>query len=423
MATRRRGGADLDDLKARLGLSDDADAPSGSSTDASSDAADESDDASDASDASGEESDPLASSPLASAPGAPAPIAAPVAPKPAPAPAPAPRPAAPAAPAARASAPADDDEAAFARGESDEKYEFNFDPNAYDPTLKAPGRSVTGFVIIISVLCIGLGTVMGLGLGLGNEKRMLVNDTIANSGRVLERVEGVATRLTELNTRVASLPVESTYNQEFQDLLTASFTEGAPVFDGASLATAGSVLANDPRVTSPLLEYAVETATLAGLVRTHLELTALDNDAIQRELAGNADAANYGIAFSLDMVLNGYNASIAENPTPYQPPASERVTFENLDTVMIPADAPPEQQVAAYNVVNSAGAPIQVPVHDLLVLPRAQLLPSITDDTPIFRYRQRAARIKGLLNDVVLAQQDIVSGLRDMAEQPQVFAF
>lgn len=315
------------------------------------------------------------------------------------------------------------EEEAFASSESDEKFDVTFDPNAFDPTLKAPGRSIAGFVAVVSVVCIALGVVVGLGLGLGNEKRSLVNTTISSATNVLGRVEGVAEKLTDLNARVQSLPVESTYNQEFEDTLAAAYTGEAPIFDGNSLVLAGSVLAYDARVTSPLLDYAMKTNLLANLVRTHMEMTAMEREAIQTEIAGNADSANYGIAYSLEGVLSAYNATLEENPAPYQPVTAERVSFQTLEQIMIPPDARPEDQVAAYTVTNSAGAEIQVPIHDLLVLPRAQLLPAISDDTPLTRYRRRAARIKSLLNDLVVQQQDIVSGLREMAAQAPVFAF
>jgi hypothetical protein len=410
VATRRRGGADLDDLKARLGLAEEGDSPS---ADGDSDASADAEASSEEGEGDDSTEDSLSTSAAAAA--APAPRAAAAAPRPA-----SPRAAAPAPVQAEATSAEEED---FASKESDEKFDVTFDPNAFDPSLKAPGRSVAGFVAVVSVVCIAVGVVVGLGLGLGNEKRSLVNSTIQSSNNVLARIEGVAERLTDLNARVQSLPVESTYNQEFEDTLAASYASEAPIFDGNSLVLAGSVLAYDARVTSPLLDYSMKTNLLASLVRSHLELTGLERDAIQTEIAGNADSSNYGIAFSLEGVLGAYNATLGENPAPYQPISAERVSFQTLEQVMIPPDASPDNQVAAYNVTNSAGAEIQVPIHDLLVLPRAQLLPAISDDTPLTRYRRRAARIKSLLNDVVVQQQDIVSGLREMGAQTPVFAF
>jgi hypothetical protein len=406
VATRRRGGADLDDLKSRLGLADDAPSSDGPSSDGpESESRDEVLDGESPAD-----SESAAPGTPSSPPSA---LAAPAAPRPAPQAA-APRPAAP-----RPAAPAaDEDEGRFAAAQSEEIAEISFDPNAYDPSLKIPGQR-TGMVVGVAAL---VALVLGLGVGgvlaLGTDGRRVHNERIADAQRVMSRLDPIARKLLELNGRIQPLPAEATFSEEFQQVLAAAYSDGAPVFDGTSLVAAGHVLATDPRATGALLTFAIRTAQLRDLVQQHLQLSAADADSIRRELDGTLDSANYAIMYDFLGAVNAYNGTQQDPPVPFMPQRAERVTYQSLEM----GEMPGAPEIPAVTVTAANGETGPIPAFNVLILPREQLLPALTSETPLSRYRQRAVRIKEVVNDLAVSQQPMLEQIRLMAETDTIWS-
>jgi hypothetical protein len=419
VATRRRGGADLDDLKARLGIGEESDGSAPAEGEESPDIVDVG-------------AEPVAAAPAPAfslnkpgdAPAAPSVAAAPApvaAPRPAPAPAPAPAPRA-AAPAPR---PAAHDEDFSARVTDDAAVVF--DPNAYDPSIKAPGTKSLIPFLVIGVLCAIGGIVGGLALGLGASERRLANERIGGANNIVEPLRAVATEIAELNGRIMAFPVETTYSAEFDAALRAAYEETPPIVGGDIVARAGAMLSTDAQLSRRLIEFSNRTAFMAQFVQSHLSITAAEQAAIDAELSGNAATAQYGFVFDFLDTVNRYNASMGldgAEPVPFAPADALRVTYGSLETTLLPADAPPEQQLPHITVNAPDGTPTQIPVFNLLRIDPSALQTGPQLSTALQRYVQRATYIKTQIAELAGTHaQQLLPEISDLAEQQPVSTF
>lgn len=399
MATRRRGGADLDDLRARLGLSDDK--PAVPSDDDGGEAA------AAPADTDAPDDDAVDAAPPAAAHAA-APAPAPVAAAPAPAP-------------ARSSV--DDDPFLgedYTSAVSDaESGSYDYDPHAHDPSVKAPRSGMNVGLIIAVVVCLGLGLALGIGFTAGNTARSLHNAISADAGRMLADVEPIARELATLSGTLAGISAETQFSEDFQAELRAAYGETPPVLEGSTLASAAKLMAFDADLSRQLLAYSMSTQFLAELVDTHLRKTERDADEIAREIANVTDDRAIGIAFPMADQLAAYNAHVQDNAA-YQPIGGERVAITSL---AIQTRGEGDDMVEFYEVESSSGQTIQVPISDLVLIPREQLLPAITNETPVARYRARAAQIKEVVAEVAQQQDGLVERLREVSSRPDQFTF
>jgi hypothetical protein len=427
VATRRRGGADLDDLKARLGIGEEGDGGATEGADDASDAADAGAEADDAvaapsfslnkpADAAASVAAPTPAATPAAAAGAPAAVR-PAAP--APAPAPAPRPAA--APARAAS-----DEEDFSARVTDDSAVV-FDPNAFDPSIKAPGvKSLVPF-LVIGALCAMGGIVGGLALGLGASERRLANERIDGANNIVEPLRAVSREISELNGQIMAFPVETTYSAEFDAALRAAYGETPPVVGGDVVARAGAMLSTDPVLSRRLIDFSNRTAFMAQFVQSHLNITAAEQAAIDAELAGNAATAQYGFVFDFVDTVNRYNASTGADgaeAVPFEPGGALRVTYETLETTMLPADAAPADQMPHIAVTAPDGSVNQVPVYNLLRIDAAALQTGPQLSTALQRYVQRSTYIKSEIAEMAGTHaQQLLPEISDLAEQQPVSTF
>ena len=411
VATRRRGGADLDDLKARLGLNAPESAPAP--------AADEDGDAptvvTAGPNAESDEAD-APSEVVAAAPAAAPPAALAAAPAPPKAPAPAP------ALADNADAEPKLDTASFATAVSDaESATFDaIDPNATEDGLKAPGSGAPVALILACIVSLVAGAALGLAAASGNEVRKLVNAQVTSAEQTVAAIQPIADTLRTLNADLAGIIAENGYEADFETTLRAVYGDTRPVVDSAEVTAAGPLLAYDGTTSRLFVSYAISTQFLSELVSTHLRKTERDLAEIQREIAAVEDTRGVGIAFSFDEMVGQFNALFDDPELVWQPLGGERVSFESLD---VQTEGEGDEARRFYTVESFGGEEIEVPVHDLVVLPRQQLLPEITTETPLLRYRARAAQIKEVLSMVVEQQEDLLTRLGEISSQDVLFTF
>ena len=398
MATRRRGGADLDDLKARLGYAgspskaEEAEAPA----DAESSAA-ETEDAGTA-----EAADAPAAAPAATPePHAPVAEEAPSAPAP------------PAAAAASEAMPYGEDYA-NAVSELESAAPVVLDANAVDPELKAPNNTLTG-VLIAAVVALLVGVAFGAVGSTSNQARKIANAMTQEADAAAAVIRPNATKLSELNGRVADLEV-SALQPDFQTFLSEAYAAGDLALSPVQLTGFSTLMSFDEAASRDLLSYAVGTNHLSSLVTTHLALTERDSEELARLMEGRADTANYGVAIELERILASYQ-SFVEDPeaNPFQPILAERVTYAGLD-VRVEGDG--DNQREFYDVRNSAGEEMPVLVHDLVLLEREQLLPPSTGETALDRYQARAEQIQALLLELTSAQAELLTRLEELGSRP-----
>ncbi|MFT4705203.1 MAG: hypothetical protein ACI81R_002911 [Bradymonadia bacterium] len=411
MATRRRGGADLDDLKAKLGVGPTPakPAPTPTADDALGAIADEApvpeNDLGDSSAPSPAPKRAAALSPQhsSSLPGSQTPPLA------------SPQPAlAKAGPAAAAGA-------AYGEDYSDSVSELEtapaitIDPNAYDPTIAAPGtRSLTG-VLIVALIGIAVGLAFGV-VGMGAKQANELQDAINSEALSAKAAtEPVTLRITALHQAITDLDT-SRFNSDFEAQLRAAMAEGDITLSPATLSRFNTLVAYHEQVGNAMVDYSVATAVLSRQIQEHLALTERENDEIQRLMAGLEDDAKYGVAVDLQRMISNYQA-YAEAPeaNAYVPMAAERVTYDSLDMTVAGEG---DERVETFAVSNSAGDTMNVFVHDLILLERDQLLPPAGRYNAIDRYRQRAARIKESAEAVVGESQPLMSALESAAIPP-----
>jgi hypothetical protein len=415
VATRRRGGADLDDLKARLGLQE----PSGDQP-AAADAADADADEGQEAGEDGEGADAPAAATAADAgpaqggsapvPAAP-PSAAPVRPA-APAPRPAPAPVA-------HHEPAED----YASAVHDEApVVATLDASAVEQGLVAPGTSKVLPLIVTAIACIFVGIVLGHFASSTNSARELVNGQTRGAQSVLGDLEPTAQALSRLSGTLGGIQ-QGGYTPDFESALRGAYGETQPVLDPNALVSAGPLLTHDPTLSRRLIAFAIRTQYLQALVGSHLRRTEGDAAEIARELEAGSQTRGLGVAFDFLGAVTAYNAWLEAPDQPFRPPGAERVEYDALDLVDVADPANPTATVKAYNVFTSQGEAIQIPPQDMVVLPRAQLLPSITTETPVSRYAARTAQIREELDAIVAEQDALAEALRELASRELLGTF
>jgi len=427
VATRRRGGADLDDLKARLGLNEPAAAPAPAAPTPVAD------------DATAPPSPPDAAQAESSVTAEGQPEARPAA-KPAVQATVQPTARATASPAASAQAkapmpnlllpevddgPDEDDYASAAAVDQT----VDLDPNAFDPEVTVPGKKFNPAILVVILVVAVLGLGFGYFTGSANSERNLVNAQTGHAETVFDAAQATANQLTALRSRLGDINIDSGYNADFNTILQEAYGTNPPVLNPQVLADGRLVLA-DERLSRQLIAYSVNTQVLQELVNSHLMRTRQDLAEIQRELAGAQDDRAYGVVFSLPEAFEAYN-NIFENPdTPYRPLVGTRVSMASLEPQLPepPADdAEPDENaeppVPFFRVEAANGQAVEVPVHDLVLLPREALLPEITSETPLSRYRQRARNINETLEAVVGTQRALIEQLEQLKDRDTYVAF
>lgn len=380
MATRRRGAASLDDLKARLGYSEPNEAVP---------------DSEDATEVDAEATEGVESEvPEAEAP------------------------------APEAAAPTGDlfDEDYSAAVAEEAASDFTYDPNQVDETIKAPASKTLLATILAAAAALVLGVVIGVIGTTNNTVRSLENATTADAGAVLEAVRPVAAALNTLDGDLSAIPAETRYSPEFEDRLRTTYTGGElPVLDPGLVAAAKTLMVVNDSLGRQLVEYAVATNFLSSTVERHLRTTEVDAEEIAALQAGTEDTTNYGIAIEFETLLNRFQMFIQDaEANPFSPIAAERVTYENLDMIVQGED---DEQREFYAVTTATGDRINVLIHDLVLLPRDQLLPPISSGNALDRYRSRATQIKELAAEVTGMQADLLAQLEDLADNQVYFTF
>lgn len=400
MATRRRGGADLDDLKARLGYgSSSADPPAPRDEDSGSEEVDA-------------QEDPSAEVPEAAEPpaseGASALDELEVQARALHSSAPAPAPTA-----------MDEEDYANAVSNVEDDAAFSYDANATDPTLQAPGsKSLTG-VMIAAVAALLLGVAMGAVATTANFARTLENQIIADATAASTAVQPRATRIRTLRASIGDLTVD-TYSADFDAHLRTAMAEGEIGLPAAALGSISALMAYDERLSSDLVNFVVQSNLLSQLIQRHLALTERDREEIDRLVAGAADTRSYGVAIDLNRSVAAFQAFVSDpDANPYTPMRGERVSFESLDMVV---EGEGEQQRELYSVTNAAGEPMPVLIHDLVLLDREQLLPPATGETALQRYTARAANIQQTVDALVATQNDLITQLDERGAAPPMTA-
>jgi hypothetical protein len=213
---------------------------------------------------------------------------------------------------------------------------------------------------------------------------------------------------------------ENGYEADFETTLRAVYGDSRPVIESAEVTAAGPLLAYDGQTSRLMVSYAISTQFLSELVSTHLRKTDRDMEEIQREIAAVEDTRGVGIAFSFDAMVGQFNALFDDPELVWEPLGGERVSFESLE---VQTEGEDDETRRFYAVQSFTGEAIEVPVHDLVVLPREQLLPAITAETPVGRYRARASQIKEVLGRVVEQQEDLLTRLGEISGQDEMFTF
>lgn len=299
---------------------------------------------------------------------------------------------------------------------------FDYDPNQVDGDIKAPASKTLMATILASAAALLLGLAIGVIGTSNNTARALENATTADSGVLLEEVRPIASALTTLDGDLSSLAAETTYTPAFETRLRETFTGGElPVLDANLVSAATTLMVVNDRLGTALVDYAVATSFLASTVDRHLRATEADTEEIAALQAGTQDTTNYGIAIEFETLLNRFQSFIQDpEANPFSPIAAERITYENLDMTV---EGEGDEQREFYTVTTATGQTINVLIHDLVLMPREQLLPPISSENALDRYRARATQIKEVLAQITAMNADLLTQLEDLADNQVYFTF
>ncbi len=407
MATRRRTG-ELDELKARLGLSGGEASPGGEADEAAAPAqgatigvsVDVLESALKA---------PAAEPPAAPAAPAPEPVVAaaptaPVVPTPA-SPSPAPRPAPIAAPSAAAGRD-------FSKAKAPAEQPISTPDSGDDTHASFKDAFSTGMIVAaISLLVVGVGA--GWAFSTLSSSHALVESRVNSATGVLSSVEQTASALTGLSGSVAAITAITGLNEEFEAALAKAYGTQSPMLDAGALSSARTLLAYDGKLARQLVSYAADTSALAALVSQHRVATERDRQDLTAASANRQ--TRYGIAFDFAKQQLAYQTFIA-NPAAGQfvPEKGIKVTFSDL---VLKTEGTGDERKDEYTVSGPDGQTIPVAAYNLIIVDAAQFSAGTSNETATSRYIARATDIRKKLDEVVSQQAELRKNLEAAAQK------
>lgn len=269
----------------------------------------------------------------------------------------------------------------------------------------------------ILILALFVGTV-SLGIGYGSatvkEGRELSRMRQDQAGTVAGSVSTVLRTLTRLQNDLEDVGTQR-YAPEFQAHLREAFTDTPPVLDSSTLTMAGALLLYDPVLSSDLFRLATDSRILEQLARRHMQLTERDAREIQAEIAGSEDDRNFGIVFDLQGQARAYQGVLGEegDVAAYAPIRGMRVTYDSLEVI---SEESGSNTDFFYNVTFADGQERRVPIYDLLVLPKEQLVESASTETALSRYLARSAELVTYLSELNSRNGRLVSEIERIAD-------
>lgn len=377
VASRRRGGADIDDLKARLGLKEE---------EVAEEAPAESQDSASSAVAGGEPEKLSRASGGAAEPGA---------------------------------VPHEDYTTAV-HDDIAPKYEPV--ESDFDGSSGEIQQSLVG-VIIVGVVALLVGLVIGFLTSSVSDKNQLYNAKVREAASLFEDLRPVSDNLTALKGDLQGMSVDG-YTEGFGERLRQLYklqNEDAYSLSPLDLANSSAVLTVDEEMTQRLINFAVNSQTLKAQVDQHLAATARDQGDLEKEAAGEEESVNYAIIF--DSTEQGkrwenYNESPAENV--YQPIGGLKVTYDSLDVETIGEG---DSARFVYTVRLPGGNEQKVPIYEVLPVAREQLVQRTTSETATSRYMGRVNQIREAVETLATQGKQLAERLEEEADKSERFAF
>lgn len=275
-------------------------------------------------------------------------------------------------------------------------------------------------IALWSLAVVGMLLALGVGYGFGKvmRDRQVSNEVVVAAGRMMDLIRPITESIDQMNQALEELPDDyaPVLHQVFEEFCGGSQQPAISVHhlsDGRTLMTTGE------QITGTLLDYVVQTQILAAICRQHLSKTAADMRYINTLLEAQQDTANYGVVFELGEISEGWTTFTADpdNAT-YTPPRGTVVTYEDLEMV---TQGEGEERSFSYRVTY-ANLPRQVPLYNLVTLPREALIENPNEETALDRYRGRVQAIRSHVASLVQMQAMLMEGLTAVSERRHHFA-
>ena len=262
----------------------------------------------------------------------------------------------------------------------------------------------------VFIVALFLGTFYGSASG----KNESYNAQISDAQRMIEVIQPLANNLSSLRNDLEAITVQG-YSEDFDARLAQAYSgSGRITLEATQLNTARALLGLDQQIGPQLVSLASNTQLLRDLVERHQATTRREMDEIQREIAGNTDSANYAIVFDSAQQGQRYGAFMENaEANPYIPIAGFKVTYDELVPTM---EGTGNNQRPVFTVTFPNGQPRTVPIYEVIPLDRAQLIERTSNETAISRYVQRAVQIRENV-EAVARQASSLAGMIEEASQ------
>lgn len=278
-------------------------------------------------------------------------------------------------------------------------------------------------VIIVGVVALLVGLIIGFLTSSVSDKNQIYNAKVREAGTLFEDLRPVSDNLTALKGDLQGMSVDG-YTEAFGERLRQLFklqNENAFSLSPLDLANSSAVLTVDEELTQRLINFAVNSQTLKAQVDEHLAATARDEGDLAKEAAGEDEAVNYAIIF--DSTEQGkrwetYNESPTENA--YQAIGGLKVTYDSLDVETIGEG---DDARYVYTVRLPGGNEQKVPIYEVLPVAREQLVQRSTSETATSRYMGRVSRIRAAVETLATQGKQLAERLEEESVKNERFAF
>lgn len=368
MATRRRGGSDLSDLKAKLGIQE---APEPEAQP----------DEQQGAEAGGESAGDAA-------PDAPQGEAAPEA--------------------AYQQPVYDEDYATATSTTEDESIKIEDLPDDHDYSSVGDDRIGSFAIFAIAGVLFGIIAALAITTIRGNKA---VKAQIAQAEEFVERTQPISQRITVLKNDLEAMTFDG-YSDEFQERLLQDFGASDRLGMPASRLSNYRALLASQSAAGDIIPFIVNLQALGSQVDRHIELTQRDQSEIERIIEGTTDQTNYAVVYNVQAVQGAY-AEYVEDPeeASFTPTSGLRVTLpDSLEIVERDDDF-------FYEIEMPDGDTGTFPIYAVISLPREQLIEGMSSDNAMSRYQRRVERIRSAISDIATQASEVLTTVEEVAEQ------
>lgn len=304
----------------------------------------------------------------------------------------------------------DEDYATATSTTEDESIKIADVPDDTDYGAVASSNNKAGGIVffILAGVVVGIIAALALSAMRGNKA---IKTQIAQAEQFVEEVQPLSQRITVLKNDLEAMTFEG-YSAEFQERLLQDFGPSERLgFAPNRLSNYRALLASESAA-GDIVPFVVNLQALGAQIDRHIELTNRDQREINSIIEGTQDETNYAVVYNVQAVQGAYQEYV-DNPeeSNFTPTSGLRVALpDTLEIVERNDDF-------FYEIAMPDGNTGTFPIYAVISLPREQLIEGMSPDNAMSRYNRRVESIRSAVSEIATQASGVLTTIEDVAAQ------